>query len=338
MIQLAQALDNIPMAPFSRRSRIHPLRSFSQSHCFVKREDELGFGISGTKIRKYLSLLPALLQDKPDEAVVIGSAYSNHVLSFSQLLRENGIEPILFLTGDPTCKMQGNLLYSSLIVDPKNIHWVDRTKWVDIDQMAENYAQNRAQQRIKTTIVALGANCFAALPGSITLALDILRNEKEAGLVFDHIFIDSGTGLTSCALLLAFAYLRRSTFFHIVQIAGDKEQFYNTLVDRQKDFTSLVKEPVPSPTLFKLYSPSIASSFGAVNMTLFKTIAEMARKEGFLTDPVFTAKLFYEGKKILAEQNIQGNILFIHSGGGLGLTGFQDEIAKVISQPQISKS
>lgn len=331
MIELAQALTRIPMAPFSCHSRIHPLRSL-QSHCFVKREDELGFGISGTKIRKYLSLLPAMMQDKPAEAVLIGSAYSNHVLSFSQLLRENEIEPILFLIGDSDCKMQGNLLFSSLIVDQKNIHWIDRSKWHDIDQIAENYAQERAQQNIRALIVPLGANCSAALPGSITLALDILRNEKEMGLTFDHIFIDSGTGLTSCALLLSFAHLRKSTFLHIIQIAGDQDEFHKTLADRQKDFESLIKEPVPSPTLFKLYTPSLAPSFGAVNTTIFKTIAEIARKEGFLTDPVFTAKLFYEGKKILAEQNIQGNILFIHSGGGLGLTGFQDELAKVISQ------
>jgi 1-aminocyclopropane-1-carboxylate deaminase len=331
MTKLAQALARTPMAPFSRHSRIHPLRSFSQGRCFVKREDELGFGVSGTKVRKYISLLPAILQDKPDEAVVIGSAYSNHVLSFSQLLRENGIEPILFLLGDAAYKMQGNLLYSSLIVDRKNIHWVARSKWFGIDQIAETYSQERAQQNIKTLIVPKGGNCSAALPGALTLALDILRNEEEAGMTFDHLFIDSGTGLTACALLLAFAYLHKPIFLHIVQIAGEEEEFLDVLEERRKDFEMLLGESVHFPTRFKLYTPSIAPSFGAVNTTIFKTIVEIARTEGFLTDPIFTAKIFYEGKKILAEHAIEGNILFIHSGGGLGLTGFQEEMARLIS-------
>ena len=325
---LVHALARVPMAPFSRHSRIHPLRSFSKSNCFVKREDELGFGMSGTKVRKYLSLLPVILQDKPQEAIVTGSAYSNHVLSFSQLLRENGIEPILFLLGDSSCKMQGNLLYSALIANPKNIHWVGRSKWPNIDQIVETFANQRREQNIKTLIVPKGGSCAAALPGALTLALDIFRNEEEAGLAFDHLFIDSGTGFTACALLLAFAYFRKLTFLHIVQIAGNEEEFHAVLAERRADLETLLGESIPSPTLFKLYRPSTAPSFGAVNAAIFKTIADIARTEGFLTDPVFTAKIFYEGKKILSEQKIEGNVLFIHSGGGLGLTGFQEEILK----------
>lgn len=251
---------------------------------------------------------------------------SNHVLSCTQLLREHGIEPILFLLGDPTCKCQGNLLYSTLIAESKNIHWIERSKWHEIDQIAESYARERA----RAVVIPKGANCKEALPGALTLALDILSNEQEAGITFDHLFIDSGTGMTACSLLLAFAYLQKATFLHIVQVAGDREEFLNNLEARKHDFEQLLGETQPFPEHFKLYTPSIAPSFGAVNATLFQTIAEVARREGFLTDPVYTAKLFYEGKKILSEQPLKGHILFLHSGGTLGLTGFQDNLAKVL--------
>ncbi len=310
-------------------SRVHPLRSFQvlNGKCYVKREDELGFGVSGTKVRKYLSFLPHFLKDKPDEAVIIGSAYSNHVLSLSQLLRENGVGPILFLLGDPQCKLQGNLLFSALVAEWENIHWVPRGQWHDIDLIAAEFAQQRANARV----VPKGANCASALPGAIALALDILRNEEENGLEYDHVMIDSGTGLTACALLLAFAFLGKKTFLHILLVAGDKEEFESTLGERKKDFELLVKESLPSPSRFKLYSPSTAPSFGSVNAEIFNTVAEIARTEGFLTDPVFTAKLFYEGRKIIAQEKLEGNVLFIHSGGGLGLTGFQEEMAKRLS-------
>jgi 1-aminocyclopropane-1-carboxylate deaminase len=328
---LTQALSHYPLASLPRHSRIHPLRTFSipSGPCYVKREDELGFGISGTKVRKYLSLLPAILKDKPEEAILIGSAYSNHILSFSQLLRENGIEPVLFLLGDEACKMQGNLLYSALIA--KTIHWVPRGKWDDIDQIAESFAKERK----KAIVVPKGGNCAASLPGAMTLALDIIRNEEESGIAFDHLFIDSGTGLTTCALLLAFAYLKKKTFVHVLLVAGDAEEFQHTLALRKKDFEDIVGEAVPSPVHFKLYIPSIAPAFGAVNAAIFKTIADIAQNEGFLTDPVFTAKLFYEGKKILKEQVLTGNVLFIHSGGGLGLTGFQDQMSKLTNWTKV---
>lgn len=314
-------------------SRVHRLRSFKMEDgsCYVKRDDELGFGISGTKVRKYSSFLPSFLKEKPDEAVIIGSAYSNHVLSLSQLLRENGVEPILFLLGDPACKLQGNLLLTALIVEIKNIHWVSRSKWNAIDEIAIEYANRRLDANVRAVVVPKGANCSSSLPGAITLALDVLRNEQELGIEFDHLLIDSGTGLTACALLLAFALLSKKTLVHIVLVAGDSEEFMQTLSDRKTDLEALLGQELPFPTFFELYLPSTAPSFGAVNTVIFNTVADIARKEGFLTDPVFTAKLFYEGKKIIAEKSLKGNVLFIHSGGGLGLTGFQNEIAKMIT-------
>jgi 1-aminocyclopropane-1-carboxylate deaminase len=323
--KLRSIINSCKLFPFPHHSRVHPLRSFA-GQCYVKREDELGFGISGTKLRKYLSLLPAILEKNPKEAVVIGSAYSNHVLSIAQLLRENGIEPILFLLGDQQCKLQGNLLYATLVSSLKNIHWIGRGKWHEVDALAENYAKGREN----AIVVPKGANCPESLCGALTLALDILRNEEELGITFEQIFIDSGTGMTVSALLLAFAYLKKPTFVHVVQIADTPDEFYRVLPEKRKEFEALLGEKVPSPSLFKLYRPTIAPGFGTTNATLFQTIASLAQNEGFLTDPVFTAKLFYEGKKILSQHPSQGNTLFIHSGGGLGLTGFQEDLAKTI--------
>lgn len=308
-------------------SRIHKLRSFDTplARCFVKREDELGFGVSGTKLRKYLSFLPDFLKAQPDEAIITGSAYSNHVLSLCQLLRENGVEPILFLLGDPSCKLQGNLLFSSLIARKDNIHWFSRKSWDEIDNIASQFAL----QRPNAKAVPKGANCASALPGALTLAFDILGNEEELGIAFDHILIDSGTGMTAAALLLAFAFLQKETTIHVVQVARDEKEFLDTLSARKKDLELLLEQQVDSPANFKCYLPSNAQKFGAANTLVLNTIAELARNEGFLTDPVFTAKFFYEGKKIVAQENLKGNILFIHSGGALSLMGFHEQMAKV---------
>jgi len=308
------------------KSRVHKLRSFPPG-CYVKRDDELGFGVSGTKVRKYLSYLPSLLSEKPTDALLIGSAYSNHVLSFSQQLVEHGVQPILFLLGDEKCKLEGNFLYTSLIAGTENIHWIPRSKWNEVDRMAEEYAMKKRAEGRRVAIVPKGANCAASLPGAMTLGQDILRNEREMGLEFDHIVMDSGTGLSACALILFFALLKRSTFLHVVLVAGGPEEFMGTLALRKRDWEELSGEQLASLDHFKLYTPTSAKAFGAVNAKVFETVADIARKEGFLVDPVFTAKLFLEGKKILSNENLQGNTLFIHSGGGLGLSGFQTQLA-----------
>lgn len=319
---LQDVINQTPLLERPRHSRVHPLRSIGNHslRCYVKREDELGFGISGTKLRKYLSLLPFILKERPEHAIVVGSAHSSHVLSFSQLLIEHGISPIYFLLGSADTPLQGNFLFSSLFAQKEKIHWFPKSSWTEIDAIARAFAKKHGS----CIAVPKGACCKEALPGALTLPLDILRNEEEIGSQFDHIFIDSGTGLTAVALILGFAHLKKNCTIHVVQMAGTPEEFHSLLSEMQAALPILS----PSHPLFELHSPSIAPAFGSVNPEVFEKIVDLGRKEGFLTDPIFTAKLFLEGELLLKQRNLEGNALFIHSGGGLGLTGFQTQLAK----------
>lgn len=313
-------------------SRIHRLKTFNTNlaTCFVKREDELGFGISGSKLRKYTSLLPHLLAKQCQEAVIIGSAYSNHILGLTQLLIENNIKPTLFLLGEQISKRQGNLLLTSLLVAESQIHWMSRKDWVDVESLATKYAQ----EQIHTTIVVPeGAFMPAALPGALTLALDILQNEQQLQEKFDHIFIDAGTGLTAIATILVFAWLKKKTQIHILLLADNEAIFIDKLKQMQLIFEQLVNAKLHWQNIIKqftLFLPTHAKSFGAINKNILHNIKTIAHEEGFFTDPIYSAKLFFETKKILKNKALQGNVLIIHSGGCLTLMGFQEQLSKFI--------
>ncbi len=330
---LHQVLFAEPLLRPPCQSRVHPLRSFDYPGvaCFVKREDEVGFGISGTKLRKYFSLFPRILEEKPDMGVLTGGASSNHVVSMAQLLREHGIEPVAFLLGDPSLPLQGNLLWIHLLIKPENIHWVPRNGWSQLDTLAQEYAEKKKQEGVIAAVIPKGGSGVGALKGSATLALDIVRNERELGMTFDHLIIDTGTGLTACALLHALAYLGKSCEVHMVQMAGTKEEWEEMLKGTHQEWEDLIQAPSPFPTRFSLHVPRQAPSFGSVNRQVLQTVIDLARGEGFLTDPVFTAKLFSEGRALIQENSWKGNILFIHSGGALGLSGFSSALAAVIS-------
>ncbi len=183
---------------FCLQSRIHRLRWFGRSDIWVKRDDELSFGVSGTKLRKHASIIPFLKQQGIEEVVVIGGANSNNVLSAAQTLTENHIRITPFLLGPPTRK-QGNLRLLSLFVNDCDIHWFSRSQWVHCEDFANAYATERTSGGVKTFVLPEGAHHRLALPGSLSLPLDILRNEREAGVRFDHIFIDFRYGY-GCAV------------------------------------------------------------------------------------------------------------------------------------------
>ena len=158
---------------FNLRSRIHRLRWFNRSNIWVKRDDELSFGISGTRLRKYASTIPALKLKGIEEVVVIGTANSNNVLSAAQTLTENNIKITPFLLGPPVHK-QGNSKLLSLFVDDDEIHWIPREQWDDIEIHVNKYVENENEQGIKVFVLPEGGHLQLALPGSLSILLDIL--------------------------------------------------------------------------------------------------------------------------------------------------------------------
>lgn len=288
-------------------SRVHRLRSFDTPtcQCWVKRDDELGFGISGSKFRKYRSLIPYLLSEHFEQIVLIGGIHSNNILGLSQLLVENRLPFKLYLRGDPDRLLVGNGLLTALIAGKTRIRWVSRAEWPEVEAIAK--LENEGKHLF---IVPEGACCLQAVEGALTLAQDIGRNEREVGLTFDHVFIDAGTGLTAIALLKGFT---GTGHLHIILMAEDEEAF----LGRLRAFGGSFSVP------FTLYKPQNAASFGSVNERVMQEIRDVAATEGILLDPIYSAKLFIEGRRISIDTKLKGNVLFVHGGGALSLMGFK---------------
>ncbi len=308
---------------FNLQSRVHRLRWFGRSDIWVKRDDELSFGVSGTKLRKHASIIPVLKIKGIEEVVVIGGSNSNNVLSAAQTLTENNIKITPFLLGPPACK-EGNLKLLSLFVDDDEIHWIPRNQWTNIETLVKKYVDSEIARGTRIFVLPEGGHHRLAVPGSLSILSDILRNEADTRFKFDHIFIDSGTGMIAQSLLAGAAAINKKTKFHIVVLAGSFESFERGLeqiVQYTEDFLQI---SIPLPPDYKLYYPAIAKSFGSTNRSIFNEIKTIAKDDGILTDPVYSAKLFITAKQIIRNNSIDGNMLLIHSGGALTLSGFMD--------------
>jgi 1-aminocyclopropane-1-carboxylate deaminase/D-cysteine desulfhydrase-like pyridoxal-dependent ACC family enzyme len=285
----------------------------------VKREDELGFGISGSKIRKYRTLIPFFKQQKFSSVVIIGGANSNHVLSIIQSLIENGITPLLFLLENKSYDSLGNKFFLKLLLNMDSVNWITRENWKDVYEIAKQAYPDKY-------ILKEGGTCFEALAGLLTLPLDILRNEETSNILFEHIFIDAGTALTAISLILGFAYLQKKTTIHVLLLANTETLFLKDLKKYHSEFENYFNVKCPFPTCFVLHKPLNARSFGSTNRKVFDDIQAIARTEGFFTDPIYSAKLFSEAKRIIAEKSLLEKTLIIHSGGALTLTGFHKHL------------
>lgn len=303
-------------------SRIHPIPDKEFPDTWIKREDESSFGISGSKKRKYASLIPFLKKNKFECIGVIGGSNSNNVIGLVQLLIENQLNFKLFLKSNNSIANNGNGFLLSLLTNDDNITWVNQTEWPNVETIAHDCLKYEYSH---FKIITEGASCLEAFPGALTLAADILKNEENQRLKFNHVFVDAGTCLMATALCLEFSKLKSDTCIHIVQMAENEAYFSNQLA-KTIEWASFYNLNFQLPTNFILYKPITAKSFGSVNATILDKTKEYAQKYGILTDPIYSTKLFMTALSIIKEKELLGNKLIIHSGGGQSLFGFQNKL------------
>ena len=264
-------------------SRAHPLNSLPG---FIKREDELSFGVSGNKLRKINALIPYFLKNKISPITACGSAHSNFLLGLAQHLNEHQIAYTFQIKRPHILKRVGNFAFLERLVPPEAIQWVDQ-----FIPPKEGF------------FLPEGGFHPIACEGAATLADSIRQNEQELGITFDRIFIDSGTGLSAIGLL------------HGTQNEWDIHIF--SMKDDEVTFAKKLNQDLP----YTYHTLTNAKAFGSTNATSLNQIDIFAKNEGILLDPIYSSKMIYElsGPK---RHLLTTRSLIIHSGGALSLTGF----------------
>ncbi len=264
---------------YNLKSRIHPLNMFGPGF-YLKRDDELSGSISGTKVRKYSSLIPYLVDCGAKRVAVIGSTQSNNVLGLCQALIEQGISPHLYLLESHSKQCEGNFALIRLFGCDTTL--IPRSKWKQVTQIARQEFE---------WVIPEGADHPASDRGSGTLVDDILRNEEEIGTQFDRIFLDAGTGSTARGVLKRLEELGVCREVHVIALA-----------DLQISIECTVHKSV------------IAPSFGSINRSVKDWVERVARQEGVIVDPLYSAKLFATVDALHRAKPFEGKSLIVHSG------------------------
>ena len=275
----------------------------------MKRDDELSCGISGSKLRKYSSIIPFLITEKIKHLIIIAGPQSNNLLAALQIARELQLKITVFLLKPKHPQIQGNFKLSLMFLEPEDIIWVERNEWANVELLAQEYLEGLDNLAF---LLNEGASVTQAMKGAMSLACDIQRNETELNFNFDHIFIDAGTGFSAAALINGLSQASHQALIHVLLLA-DKEEVFEFKLRKWLGFF---------PKNYVCFYPQTARSFGSINQAIKNEIKRLAREEGILAEPIYSGKLFHESRRYLVEENICGKVLIIHSGGLLTMTGF----------------
>ena len=314
---------------------LEPLPRFSKSLggplVFIKRDDCTGLAFGGNKTRHNEFLLGDALAQGADMLVWGAGVQSNNCRQTVASCAKLGLDCHLVLgRGGHGDEIQGNLLLDHLLDATYEI--VDTPVGPDLDDLIAQAAERfRAQGRKVYNWDRDVVRAKAAVSYTLCMA-ELVEQLEEQGVAPAATYVCSA-GSTGAGLALGKAAL------------GVQGPLLNMLPirwpwDEPKDMCQLANEAAELIDLPNRLTPDeimvdgefIGEGYGIPNSECMEAMALLARTEGILLDPSYTAKALaglidhVRAGRYSPDQSI----VFIHTGGTPALFAYRDDIVRMI--------
>lgn len=297
---------------------------------WLKRDDFTGLLETGNKIRKLEFLVGDALAQGADTLITCGTLQSNCCRAVAAVSARLGLRAVLALKGGRPSEYDGNLLLDQLL--GATIRYCTDTEWDKVDEVLEDMAaRERAAGHKPYVIPESGATAVGAL-GYLACGQEIAQQIRHGAPDFDSIVITAFSGGSQAGLLMAkqLTGLRAEILSVPIAWEGPRVQAYvsETIETARRRWGLAVNVPAEVRLLDGYQGVGRAE----VRKEEFDLLLRLARLEGIVLDPVYTAKAFgglldflnrYPGR-------LGRRVCFIHTGGVFSVFPFRDSLSRLV--------
>jgi len=303
----------------TRIKRLNQLSELMGIDLWVKRDDEAGPSFGGNKSRQLEYYFGAAMAQGADTILVTGAVQSNFVRLTAAIAASLNIKAVVQLeerveNPDPHYYETGNVLLNQLL--GAEIRYFKEGNSEDADAALYAYADQLQQQGQKPYVVALsGKTPPLGACGYFQCAKEIVEQSDQA---FDYIIIGTGSGASHLGLTAGMKYYCPTTKVIGSCVRRPKSEQRQRLNRMAQQFNDLVEQPgYLNEADFHIWDGAFSPGYGKLSDKAGDALNMMAKKEGFILDPVYTAKSFAAIPGLLTEGMLPpgSRVLFIHTGG-----------------------
>ena len=296
---------------------------------FVKRDDCTGLGFGGNKTRKLEFAIGAALAAGADTIITWGAWQSNYVRQVAAAAAQSGME-FHAVVSNPIDRQtdiyfsSGNLLLDRLF--GADLHFVADDEDATAREIERIAAEVQADGRTPYVIPIGASNGVGAL-GYAVCAEELLNQCIQCDLHPSAIVLATGSGGTHGGLL---GGLRLSgSLVPVIGIsvsepAAVKWSKVRTVIDAMLDLLSEPQATVADREII-VHDHYIGSGYAVPDEVTNGTIRWAAETSGLLLDPVYTGKAMAGLLDLVRTGVLQGDVIFLHTGGAPALFAYADE-------------
>ncbi|MBP5933531.1 1-aminocyclopropane-1-carboxylate deaminase/D-cysteine desulfhydrase [Streptomyces scabiei] len=282
---------------------------------WCKRDDLGSVGLAGNKVRKLETELAHARALGATHLVTEGSRHSNATRAAAAAAASIGMKCTLVLCHDEPKEPVGNLLLDALF--GADLRLVGDTSWGELARLTEDVVRELEAAGERVHRLPIGS---ATGRGAASFARAYIEAEEQMeaqGASFRTIVHASSAGSTHAGLVLGRALRRQSARVIGVVVAGevydDVSGTYLRLANEAADLIAPTVRLAASD--IELTEEYLGEGYGQPAPGVTEAIDLMARLEGIVVDPVYTAKAVAAILDMARRGTIEGPVLFWHTGG-----------------------
>lgn len=316
------ALDALPrIALVTQATPVHEMPALRKvlgggPRLLVKRDDLIGFGFGGNKVRKLALVAARAREEGCDTLVTTGGVQSNHARVTAAVAAHLGMRCVLVLNGRPPDVPSGNALLDAML--GAEVHYVASRAERSVAMGA--LAERLAERGHRPFLIPLGASTSLGALGYAQAVGELVAQ----GVVPDVIVHSTSSGGTQAGLLAGCDI--HDIHPRVVGISADDPPdvlapFIRMLVEQMGSLLGL-----PGPSLVRDLRPEVDAGFvgggyGEPTTASCEAQALVARAEGVFLDPTYTAKAVAGLIAYVRRGQFDDSqtVLFWHTGGLPGL-------------------
>ena len=274
---------------------------------YVKRDDLIDPYISGNKWRKLKYLLKRANDEGKTHLVTFGGAFSNHLVATASAAARTGLKATAFVRGEPVenemlliCKLYGMQLI-----------FVDRDSYKNKQLLFTKHFSDDGQ----AFFIDEGGASQEAVRGCSEIVDELPED-------VDMLFCAAGTGSTAAGLMKGILDRKLHTVLHVVPVLKSGA----FIKENMAEYVAVDQQLI-------LHLDYHFGGYAKTQPLLMEFLHQFAAANGILTDPGYTAKLFFAIEALAQKRLISkdAKIVALHTGGLLGLLGMQKQLGKILT-------
>jgi L-cysteate sulfo-lyase len=273
----------------------------------IKRDDLIGLGAGGNKVRKLEVTMAAALRAEADTVITTGAPQSNHARLTAAAGARLGVRVVLVLQGHEPAHHRGNVLLDELL-GAELIWSEDRSA----EEVADDVGQDGRLGRVHR--IPFGGSTPASAEAYVQAGTELLQQVPDVR----HVVVAVGSGGTMAGLVVALGADR---------VLGVDS---GAVADAPRTVHQLVSEMRPAQQVqlasLRIDTDQVGDGYQHLSSSTRSAMELAARREGLLLDPTYSGRAMAGLITAVAAGSISRGqrTVFVHTGGLPGLFAHED--------------